>query len=1203
MSDCNCQKIGHSPTTYFDQLGGYRSGPCAPCSGDGSNCCVWHVIEPMTCDNCETGPEGDCPHREGANTQDYFYYKKTVSLGRISLTDKDGYKHVMAFDGPTPTYRTYELFAEVNYYTRPNKYCNRQSNDLSEDKFAFGESYIGPPFDTKHTGVYEKEPTLIFFLDQRYYAPTDSNSTPNKQGYFLAVDENDDFVIVGSGAGNGEVTQGVPVEFTDITASFPKVANVNSSDPDLNGYSAGDSQCDAPRPIIKFGAAQKISTTLVENSFWPEAAQDSCEGQGAFAGDTVWTDTSVYSGFDGWVKSQLTNGARLADLTDVFGADHTINEMTLGGYNISHKVNQDGSIELIYTGDVFSAPAVNTSDPSNDITGISGTGAFHHMNTYAPNEVPAIAGGRSGFYYIGSKYVHNDWAISMQGCMDLPELEVNPLENITEIYSRGNSYAGFPEFTLGYYGGNNSSYTSGHFEPHLNDAYREATGETLPDSTACQKIKNLYSGRRLELDGSLTGKMINLFARAYKDQYPDDFAGGQTTGDLVKWLTNPSAFYNVTLNNYENSRCCDGASTITGYNGVSCTNSLSGARVTPFGVGCIESGSKTIFFNGCTGVIRGLVSGDLYYNDTSPTGPADQASHRWNYALTVMSTGSNPSLGTVSGNTHEVGSGVLQNDDHWIKTETDAENRDGDYFPTYSGVFDYDVFIASSSTTPTGYYLVTCPNKHCTDNCYDLKNKSYRCDTGTNDGYNNTDGETGQMEYGSNKPTPWGSSGMSYVLNMFGLNNNSSSGCCGCQPTGKLQDCENTGYASYGYQFKLAWDGDYDWNISTTRTSPNVNSEDNPNSDHEFVSGLRDTFGANPTNRLLGSGWEYHSGDRKPVGIVTWGIDAPEFISGRHWESQNVTGDWEVNRHDIVINDFTDSCYPNIGGDPEKVTGTYTFKNLNVSGSETGYPLLITPTGISDLAPSLLPDNIAAQGPQVLLPNESYTWTSVGNINFTFVVDEIISGAVFNSGEAPIVPDEPPAAENPWYEGYGKGIRLDSHISAGVDFSSANQFYLNTESNTTAGIDSSIRFSCFSLNTGLLPSIGFAEFSAGTTHVFYDVLCGRWVYGAIRGYSWPKYYMYRGRGASNCYQGLPSSNYNDVIGWALQGGIRGLTGRWHVEGSSGYCTPGFLTSQVSNLDQVANQTQTTIGSNVYIFGDSSLNTTNNPMCSASDYGL
>ena len=76
-----------------------------------------------------------------------------------------------------------------------------------------------------------------------------------------------------------------------------------------------------------------------------------------------------------------------------------------------------------------------------------------------------------------------------------------------------------------------------------------------------------------------------------------------------------------------------------------------------------------------------------------------------------------------------------------------------------------------------------------------------------------------------------------------------------------------------------------------------------------------------------------------------------------------------------------------------------------------------------------------------------------------------------------------------------------------------------------------------------------------------------------------------------------------MIGWALQGGIRGLTGRWHVEGSSGYCTPGFLASQVSNLDQVADQTQTTVGSNVYIFGDSSLNTTNNPMCSASDYGL
>ena len=627
MSDCGCQKIGYeySETRPSD----YREGPCSPCSG-GVNCCVWQTLS-LSCNYCTTGASGDCPSRVGAQTGDYYYYKKTVSLGRISLTDKSGYKHVMSFDGAAE-FTTYELFGEINYYTRPNKYCNRQSNDLRDDIFAFSESYIGPQGDAKHTGVYEKEPTLIFFVEQRWWQPTDSETVNNTSGYFLAVDETDNLVLVGTGASNGEVTTGTDkINFTGITGSFPKAALNSSSDPDLNIYSLGDAQCDAPRPIIKFGNGQTIMSALGEGNRWASyAVNTNCYDPGAFHSDTVWSNTSVYSGFDSYVKSKLTAGARLADLTDVFGADHTINEPTLGGYNISHKVNEGGDIELIYTGDEL-------SDVTYDnVTGITGTGVFHDFRGGATTR------GYSGFYYIGSKYVHNDWAISMQGCMDLPESKVDPLENITEIYDNDvnpvweslDSGHGFPVYTLTYTGGNSTSSQGTHFQPHLNDAYRQTSGETLPDSTLCQKIKNLYSGRKLELDSSLTGKMIDLFVRAYKDQYPGDFGGGQTTGDLVQWLTNPSSFYSVNLNDYENSRCCSGTTTITGYNGVSCSRSISGTSVTAFGIGCVETGSKLTFYDDCTGIIRATVSGDLYW--TGGYAPSNPQKQIWNYDLEVF---------------------------------------------------------------------------------------------------------------------------------------------------------------------------------------------------------------------------------------------------------------------------------------------------------------------------------------------------------------------------------------------------------------------------------------------------------------------------------------------------------------------------------------------------------------------------------------
>lgn len=1163
MSDCDCEKIGYSYDTARPPHG-YRSGPCAPCSGDGANCCVWHTIEPITCNNCDTGVSGNCPHRTGANTQDYFYYKKTVSLGRISLTDKDGYKHVMSFDTQASA-TTYELFGEINYYERPNKYCNRQSNDLTEDKFAFGESYIGPPHDTKHTGVYEREPTLIFFMAMRSFLPQDSETSNNKSGYFLAVDENDDFVIVGTGGTDGEVTKGTTqVKFTDISGSFPKAALNASSDPDLNSYSPGDSQCDAPRPIIKFGDPQKIGTTLNESNHWADYAKDtSCDSPGAFNSDTVWTDTSVYSGFDGYVKNKLTAGARLADLTDVFGADHTINEVTLAGYNVSHKVNQDGSIELVYEDDT---PAPGFPDGNNTDQYI-GTGVFHQVNRGDGLTPPILFGGRSDFYYIGSKYVHNDWAISMQGCMDLPESKVDPLENITEIYSRGTNYQSFPQWTLTYTGerdglGKNADQNNSalHFEPHLNDAYRIATGATLADSTLCQKVKNLYSGRKLELDSSLTGKMVNLFVRAYKDQYPGDFAGGQTTGDLVKWLTNPSSFYNVTINNYENSRCCSGTSTITGYSGVSCTNSISGAWLTPFGTGCIETGQKNIYFNGCTGVVRATVSGNLYHDDTSIT-QADLAAHRWNYDFEIFDN-LGGSLGKASGTTHEIGSGLLENDSAWIKATT------GD---NYTGVFGYEIFIPVGGTTPSGLYNISCPDKHCLENCYNLNNVSYRCDTGSNSGYNSVDGEVSEI---NNPPTNWGTGGMTYILNMFGLGNSKSSGCCGCEPTGELANCQDfqgTGYIDYSWSFSLDWTGQYDWDLSSKVTD--AYQIDHPTIGE--VSGIGTHLANAPDLWVTGfsgggtyySGWEYHSGDRLPVGMSTFGLGAPESITGR-WQSgkNDINGaNWTGLQHTIKISNYSPApCYSHLVGDPEKTTGTFNFKNNH----ESGLPIKVKPYADADLL-QIIPPDIVTQGERIIQPLQSYTYSTTGNNSFTFIVEQHVSGLHETGAQA--LPSTIGDPTGPYRDGYHpeRGVRTLDHINSGVDFSGITSFYLIDESEALLGnISQAERYGqspdfASGLNIGTIPDPILTEFSAGLKHIIYDPICQRWISKNVEETHVDGKRLSNNLPGGDCFAGNADK-------WTMGTGVTGITGRWYDGGLGKYYRPAFLRDEFSgaNLDHI-----------------------------------
>ena len=144
------------------------------------------------------------------------------------------------------------------------------------------------------------------------------------------------------------------------------------------------------------------------------------------------------------------------------------------------------------------------------------------------------------------------------------------------------------------------------------------------------------------------------------------------------------------------------------------------------------------------------------------------------------------------------------------------------------------------------------------------------------------------------------------------------------------------------------------------------------------------------------SGWEYHSGDRMPIGISTYDRSPPEIITGR-WQSgkNDINGvNWTGLKHDIRISNYSPSpCYSHLTGDEEKITGTFTFKNNH----ESGLPIKVIPTGDEEFG-FVVPPDIVTQGEQIIEPLQSYTYSSTGGNAFYFVVEQHVSG-LYETGE------------------------------------------------------------------------------------------------------------------------------------------------------------------------------------------------------------
>ena len=686
---------------------------------------------------------------------------------------------------------TYELRAEVNYYRRFKKRCiGTQAPNKGTPISMPHENPLDCNSFFDDVGENVLEPTLIFYLEKQHYDSAYMSARHQISGHFLAIHTGGDFARVGKGGSNGEITSGLSEVdlYNDVTGSFPRIAYQGDFDYGSDSYDMSDFQCWAPRPVIGWTTGMKIGDASSSYNDWENLRTLTCEDN--FNHHIVWSNTSVYSGFDSYVKEQLGNDWRLADLADVFGTGHIINSSSMTGNVLSHTGDHGdgvGDFTWFYTG-----RNMGTMDGSPEARNHVGTGAFHYYDPYWQeyNHFPGGAHTATGddFHYVGTKFLHNDWAHSIQGCLDrdhqLGQARVsyiyrapyystttmiwpsrfydNPVSGNEDSYY--SSYPSYPTETgRQNYGVWSAAYRS-HFWLFSNDGFlAKHKGKTF-DHSVCQKIKTVSEQRGMELNSSLTGKMVDLFVKAYKDYRPTDITVSQTTGDIVEWLINPTGFYNCSKENYEGSRCCDGENKRDffehpgpGYGaGVKydCTLPLSGKVNGAYGVGCYRSGvSPTIYFQQCTGQIKSMVSGGLYWLDADHTGVDKTGSHFLAYSTEIFHTGT--SLGKESGDTHTSMTPALQNS-NWVKTGL----KDN-----YSGVFKYILFWTGCAESDAGQYMITCPGQWNNRECYyGNRRLNFYCNPTNQSGYR-SEYEWKSTEEGNPDTATWGEAGYPYLLN------------------------------------------------------------------------------------------------------------------------------------------------------------------------------------------------------------------------------------------------------------------------------------------------------------------------------------------------------------------------------------------------------------------------------------------------------
>ena len=547
-------------------------------------------------------------------------------------------------------------------------------------------------------GREQEEPVLKYRVGASVLQHNAFGENEGTGVYLLAIDNDGNFQRVGNGVSSLDITVGNKFNAAYLSAQFPDLGPAPQGVPS------------SPRLPTGLTAAQIGYATYDIRCYDYQSGQSA----NAYSSEIVRSQRSVYEALDGYVKSGKGDNWRLADLTDLFGVEAVVS-------------NTSTPIETHVGNLAVGVTAVRTGP--QDLQG--GNTLWAGNKTYTGLDES----------WIGTKFIHSDYTLGKNGCLKDFQCSFDNEAltwNVAEVNNGGMD------------GDENGFYVKGTYDGNL---YARGL-------LHCRDLKEFYTSKNKELKAEKTGALVDLFVKSYRDHFSADIPSEQTlaetSGHLVKWITDPASYYGISEEEYEITRCCSGGSIITGYVTGGTTHScgpfqtLRATGEDVWGTTLYETGCPwpveeiTAFSDNCTGLIEGYVSGSLYFQDVSGDQSNKTGDWQWKYHWSMLDTGLGNIIDTESGHTHETGSQYLENIG-FEKTWTGEA----------SGIFCYEVFVRSGKSSPKGELVL-----------------HYSGNSGWLDGV---------IQSGQNQPTSasstWGTAGKTYIKNLTSPSGNCCGGC------------------------------------------------------------------------------------------------------------------------------------------------------------------------------------------------------------------------------------------------------------------------------------------------------------------------------------------------------------------------------------------------------------------------------------------
>lgn len=733
MSDCDCTKIGYTYEEGYPS--GYRESPCSPCE---EICQKWHFPVSGFTANC---PEGDCPTGEGYSNINGVGGSgwiegsgKEIPIGVISVTNQSGMKHANYYSScgaTTSHFYWYYIYASIEpiYKIVPG---------------GFGAQTIE-----------KAEPVMKYRVRSMSLIQNDLNQEGTGV-HLLIIDENGDFKRLGSGTSSEsfDITSGYKFNVSQISGDFPMMVEPDPEEARILSGTSGGRLTDSAYNVLCYGYQSGLASG------------------GNYSSPLVRSQKSVYDALNGYIAFEtdsLPTSWRLADLTDLFGSEAVISNTS--SPIETHSEGPNGTFDFHYvsgegvssqygsnfkTGDNVLYPYPTTFLGANIDDALYGGGTsiaqdINGVNTYSE-------GGSFNQKWLCAKFLHGEFTLGKDGCSDgESECTSNPATTweVLESNSSGVGYGNleWPLDTdaIGF-------YIKGSYDGPL----------SVERLSRCESLKDFYTKKGKELIADKSGALVDLYIKSYRDYFSDEVTASgwslsDTSGKLVQWLTDPETYYGVSsIDLYKASRCCSGVQSVSTYTdptgGVhSCgpfQKTISGQK------GCSYSKEEvTLLTDNCTGLIEGYASGSLYFQDVSGSSANKTDDWHWKYNWSMFDENGDI-IDTENGNTHETGSQYLKNSG-WNKTST-----------TGSGIFCYDLFVATGKTSPTGELVL-----------------HYSGDAGTLE-----DGTVpGTLASLPDNSSIWGTAGKTYIKNLSSASGPREGGrplvgCCKCIPSGCCEE-------------------------------------------------------------------------------------------------------------------------------------------------------------------------------------------------------------------------------------------------------------------------------------------------------------------------------------------------------------------------------------------------------------------------------